>query len=66
MNHLPIFPRGSNSTEYGGVSPSELIAEAEQHWNVSGTSVLVAWGLTAIGSVSSSYTIIADILMFVS
>lgn len=33
------------------VNASDLIAETENHWNVSGTSVLVAWIITAAGGV---------------
>jgi hypothetical protein len=37
----------------GGLSPAEIIAEAEEHWNVSGSSVLASWAATFVGSVSS-------------
>lgn len=35
-----------------GISASDLILEAEEHWNVSARSILAAWGLTAAGAVS--------------
>lgn len=48
-----LWPRASKSNESEGLTPSEIIKHAEEHWNVSGTSVLLAWGLTAVGSVST-------------
>ena len=45
-------PSDSQSSTGGAISPSEIIAEAEAHWEVSGSSILVAWGLTAVSSAS--------------
>ncbi|ORY33704.1 hypothetical protein BCR39DRAFT_556933 [Naematelia encephala] len=50
--HWPRAPQATTSTKAGGaVSPSDLINEAEEHWNVSGSSVLIAWVMTAIASI---------------
>ncbi|CAD6569104.1 MAG: hypothetical protein TREMPRED_005048 [Tremellales sp. Tagirdzhanova-0007] len=40
----------SQSATDGSLSPSEIIAEAEAHWDVSGSSILIAWALTAVSS----------------
>lgn len=42
----------SPSTTGDSISASDLILEAEEHWNVSAKSILAAWGLTAAGAVS--------------
>lgn len=42
-------------TTANGISASDLILEAEKHWNVSATSILAAWGLTAAGGVSQRF-----------
>jgi hypothetical protein len=34
------------------VEASDVVAQTTKHWNVSGTSVLVAWGLSVAGGVS--------------
>lgn len=41
----------SPSTTGDSISASDLILEAEEHWNVSAKSILAAWGLTAAGAV---------------
>ena len=46
-----IWPRASVEASGGAVSPQDLIKQAEEHWNVSGSSVLAAWALTALGAV---------------
>lgn len=42
-------------TETSGSGPvvgaSDVVAQSAEHWNVSGTSVLVAWGLAVFGGV---------------
>ncbi|WWD15750.1 hypothetical protein CI109_100172 [Kwoniella shandongensis] len=39
-----------STTHSAGLSASDLIEEAQDHWNVSAGSILAAWGATAIGS----------------
>jgi hypothetical protein len=34
------------------VAASDVVAQRDKQWNVSGTSVLVAWGLAVSGGVS--------------
>lgn len=52
----PTSPiRSSASTTANSISASDLILEAEKHWNVSATSILAAWGLTAAGAVSQRF-----------
>nr|ODN83851.1 hypothetical protein L203_05251 [Cryptococcus depauperatus CBS 7841] len=41
---------GPSSSTVGGITASDLIQKAEEHWNVSAKSILAAWALTAIGS----------------
>ncbi|OWZ59423.1 hypothetical protein C356_00994 [Cryptococcus neoformans c45] len=41
----------SPSATANGLSASDLILEAEEHWNVSARSILAAWGLTAAGAI---------------
>ncbi|WVQ71426.1 hypothetical protein IAR50_000963 [Cryptococcus sp. DSM 104548] len=38
------------STTANGITASQLIEEAEEHWNVSAKSILAAWALTAAGA----------------
>jgi hypothetical protein len=59
MPVLPALPgafeRSSDSDSSGssgGISAESLVNNAESHFDVSGTSVLIAWGLTFIGGVS--------------
>ncbi|WVQ78130.1 hypothetical protein IAT38_000211 [Cryptococcus sp. DSM 104549] len=42
---------GSPSTTDGEISASDLIQQAEEHWNVSANSILAAWALTAFGAI---------------
>ncbi|KAK8869973.1 hypothetical protein IAR55_000543 [Kwoniella newhampshirensis] len=60
LHNLPI--RAINDTDTtatgisrpahtGGLSASDLIEEAEEHWNVSARSILAAWAATAVGSI---------------
>jgi hypothetical protein len=51
----------AGGADQGGLSPSQIIAEAEEHWNVSGSSVLVAWLATFIGSVSLPHSTPANV-----
>jgi hypothetical protein len=61
---LPLPPgveRSSNSdssSSSGGISAESLVNNAESHFDVSGTSVLIAWGLTFIGGVSGKSKIV--------
>ncbi|WRT66921.1 uncharacterized protein IL334_003886 [Kwoniella shivajii] len=43
---------GSTSSSFGSVSPEDIIQQAENHWDVSATSILVAWIATLIGILS--------------
>ncbi|ORX40068.1 hypothetical protein BD324DRAFT_648679 [Kockovaella imperatae] len=52
IQHLETDPRPSNGAGGDGVVDSTaLIEEAEDHFNVSGTSVLAAWGLTLMAGI---------------
>ncbi|ODN73492.1 hypothetical protein L202_07997 [Cryptococcus amylolentus CBS 6039] len=42
--------QASASTTTNGITASDLIEEAEEHWNVSAKSILAAWALTAAGA----------------
>ena len=62
--HL-LWPRQSAAPSSGAggggvVNSDDLIEEAEAHFNVSGTSVLAAWGLTLVAGVSAPPTAPAD------
>ncbi|KAL7419417.1 hypothetical protein Q5752_006255 [Cryptotrichosporon argae] len=52
MSPIGLLGRGAaNATSAGGlVSSTELIQEAEDHWSVSESSVLIAWLLCSLGS----------------
>ncbi|EIW66769.1 hypothetical protein TREMEDRAFT_65169 [Tremella mesenterica DSM 1558] len=45
-----VVQRDETTTTGGALSPSNFIQSAKEHFNVSGTSILVAWGLTAVAS----------------
>lgn len=42
----------SAHTNGSGLTPEDLINQAERHFNTSLSSILIAWGLTLLGSVS--------------
>jgi hypothetical protein len=46
------WPRAESSSDGGVITSEQLIQKAEEHWNVSGSSIIAAWALTFIGAVS--------------
>jgi hypothetical protein len=58
MSTTPATPAGGAGNPV--VEASDLVAQRAKQWNVSGTSVLVAWGLAVAGGVSITIQIDKD------
>jgi hypothetical protein len=50
MSTTPATPAGGAGNPV--VEASDVVAQRAKQWNVSGTSVLVAWGLAVAGGVN--------------
>lgn len=59
MSAIQETSAGTNEPVVGA---SDVIAQSNKHWNVSGTSVLVAWGLAITGGVRKTDFVVDAIL----